>query len=1647
MKPAMPATAEQSRSELLRATAALAQDGGGEVPEWLLHRYYRHVATEDLLTKTPEYLLGVVRSHRELAQTRPEDTSRVRVFHPVEAECGWTSPHTVVEVVTDDMPFLVDSVTAELARDDHMVHLLVHPQLVVRRDESGALLEVRDVDPTPGPEHGEEGSSDESWMHLQIDRVADDQCAKIEQALEKVLNDVRRAVVDWSAMRSACAAVSAELESAPPSSVPTAIVERTRGFLDWLVDEHFTFLGYREYALSEEDGEDVLRPVPDSGLGLLRSSHKQSDSFSRLTPKARATAREPQLLIITKANSRATVHRSTYLDYVGIKVFDDDGQVVGEKRFLGLFTSSAYTESVRRVPIIRERVAKVLARAGFTPDSHSGKDLLEVLENYPRDELFQTSTKQLYDVATDVLHLQERRKSRMFLRRDEYGRFVSCLIYIPRDRYTTAVRLRMEQILRDTFDGASVDYTTRVSESVLARLHFVVRVESGTEIPEVDEAQLQQRLVEAARTWEEDLGEVARREHGDEEGGKLFSLYSRAFPEAYKEDFGPRQGIADLQHIEALESDDATRLTLYRAPECSAGERRFKLYRRKPVVLTDVLPVFTDLGVKVVDERPYEVDRTDGATVYIYDFGLRAPSEDAWTGDRAEGMREVFQDAFAATWDGSAESDGFNALVLGAGLTWRQVVVLRAVAKYLRQIGSTFSQAYVENALLSNAGLTAELVRYFEARFDPDHPAGDDAEVREAAEQEVADRIKAGLEDVASLDHDRIFRAFHGVIRATLRTNFFQAPTETGDDGTKDTGEATGSGHSRHKSYVSFKLDCHAVPGLPDPRPMFEIWVYSPRVEGVHLRFGMVARGGLRWSDRREDFRTEVLGLVKAQMVKNAVIVPTGSKGGFFAKQLPDPAVDRDAWLAEGQSAYRLFISGMLDVTDNLVSGEVVPPERVVRHDQDDTYLVVAADKGTAKFSDLANSIAQSYNYWLDDAFASGGSEGYDHKGMGITARGAWESVKRHFRELGVNTQTENFTAVGIGDMSGDVFGNGMLLSEHTRLVAAFDHRHIFVDPDPVAAASYAERRRLFDLPRSSWADYDSSLISKGGGVFPRSLKAIPVSGEMRAALGLDDDVSSMTPAELMRSILCAPVDLLWNGGIGTYIKASTESNSQIGDRANDAIRVSGNEIRCKVVGEGGNLGCSQLGRIEAALAGVRINTDAIDNSAGVDTSDHEVNIKILLTGLMRDGDLTLDERNTLLHSMTDEVAQQVLRDNYEQNVLLGNARAQEHAMLPVHQRLIHWLEERGELDRALEFLPTDAEIDKRQSAGIGLTSPEFSVLVAYAKLALKDHLGGSDLPDEPWFQQTLADYFPEPIRQKYHEALADHPLRRQIIINAVVNSMVNRGGITFAFRAAEETGASSEQIARAFVVCREVFGLASFVDAVEALDNVVSAETQTSLYLEFRRLLDRATRWFLHNRPSRLDVGAEVRRFEQLVARFAPDMSELLQGAERERFAAKAAELEEQGVPHELAVRSAGLLDSFSLLDIVEAAEGAGHPAEQVAPIYFATSEHFGIDTMLTSVSGLPRDDRWDALARGAMRDDLYSTLEALTSSVIESSTAGSTPAERLEQWSEANADQLARARAALAGIHQIDHPSIAPLSVALRTLRGLIRSGSVTS
>ena len=1612
-----------STERLVAQAVALAGDDHDSAA--LVDRFWRFAPDEELIGYTAAEMLAAARSHRELAEQRVPGELRLRISEP-----GASDDHTVIEIVTDDMPFLVDSVTALLTAHHLDVHLLVHPLIVVRREPLGKLDEVAaEVE----ADDAIDGDIVESWMHVEVDPVRDAVARdQLRRELQRVLTDVREAVEDWPKMRRMATAIADKLAAArntpdrPP--VPEKDITDSVELLRWLADDHFTFLGYREYRLAEGEGDDkLLEAVMGTGLGILRQDQTAPRVISSMTPEAYEKVLEKRLLIITKANSRATVHRSAYLDYIGIKIFDAAGDVIGERRFLGLFSTSAYRTSVRDLPVVRRKVAEVLDRSGLSPRSHSGKDLLQILETYPRDELFQIKTDDLYQAVIGVLRMAGRRQLRLFLRRDGYGRFISCLIYLPRDRFTTQNRLRMQEILLRELNGIGVDYTTRVTESMLARIHFIVRTEPGNPPGEVDPDALAEELADATRLWEDDFRLVLERKLGDEQAKRLYHRYSDAFPEGYKDEHAPFEAVKDLAKLELLDEPGQLEMHLYRKDK-DADNVRFKIYRYgEPMVLSAVLPVLHSLGVRAMDERPYELRRPDAA-VYLYDFGLQLPEAHR---DLAE-VRPHVENAFAAAWRGEAEVDGLNELVLRAGLTWRQVVVLRAYAKYLRQAGTFFSQRYMETTFIENPLVAGLLVRLFETRFAPRPVLTDDERAERGAE--LIEEISKQLDAVESLDQDRILRSYLTLIQATLRTSFFQRGAD-----------------QRPKSYVAFKLDPQAIPDLPAPRPKFEIFVYSPRFEGVHLRYGPVARGGLRWSDRREDYRTEVLGLVKAQTVKNAVIVPVGAKGGFVLKKKPSgsarselasPAAansansDRD----EAVECYKLFINALLDVTDNIVGGKVTPPRDVVRHDPDDTYLVVAADKGTATFSDIANEISVRRRFWLGDAFASGGSAGYDHKKMGITARGAWESVKRHFRDLGVDTQTQDFTAVGVGDMSGDVFGNGMLLSRHIQLVAAFDHRHIFIDPTPVPESSYAERQRLFDLPRSSWADYDATLISEGGGVFPRTMKSIPVTPQMRAALGLDEGVRALSPAELMRSILLAPVDLLWNGGIGTYVKAAGESNVDVGDKANDAIRVDGGQLRVKVVGEGGNLGLTQQGRVEFALKGGHIYTDFIDNSAGVDCSDHEVNIKILLGGAIADGEMTTPERDALLVEMTDEVAELVLRDNYDQARALGNARAQADSLLPVHRRMLTELERSGGLDRQLEALPTDEVLEVR---GSGLTTPEFAVLLAYVKIALEKELLADPIADEEWAAEVLAEYFPTPLRERCSGRMGGHRLRREIVVTQLVNEVVNRGGTSFVFRAIEESGASAADIIRAYVVVRDVFGLRDIWASVEALDNEVPTAAQTMIYLETRRLLDRAVRWLVSSRRSPLDVPAETERLRAGIAELMPKLETLFRGTERETLRAHATGLASRGLPEPLAEQATRLVYGFGLLDVVEVANQTGHPLERVAEVYFVLSEQFRVDELLSKISLLPREDRWQTLARMALRYDLYAALAALTAEVLNSTPEDLPAPQRVRAWEEANASSISRTRNAL-GEFGDSRADLAALSVLLRQIRTLVRTAS---
>ncbi|MFL6142484.1 MAG: NAD-glutamate dehydrogenase [Labedaea sp.] len=1632
---------EQIRDERIEQAAQLLP----EMAE-LIRLYYRYLPPEEIVDDNPVDLVGAVRSHHDLAVDRVPGRPAVRIFNPDRLRDGWAAPGTVVQIVTDDMPYLVESVTAELTRAGLPVHRVVHPIVVVRRDAVGQLREVL---PAADPDDPPADALAESWMSIDVDLITDDKRGReSESSLLAVLNAVREVVEDTDRMAGTARALADQLEAEPPPLDPDQVADGA-ALLRWLADGHFTFLGYRNHELVNTDGEPALKAVLASGLGVLRGDSLSTRSLSA-GPDTTAYALSSNLLVLTEGSAPSAVHRNIYPYHVGVKTFDTNGKVTGEHRFLGVFNTNALHEDVLDIPVVERRVREVIHRAGFPMESYTGQKMLEVIQNWPRTELFSTSSDTLYHTATGVIALADRRRLRLFLRRDPYRRFFSCLVFLPRDRYTTTSRLAMQQVLLEELAGTHLEYSTRVGETPLAQVFFTVHTEPDR-YAEPDVGHIQERLAEAVRTWDDRMVDAVLREQRDKVAGaeppsgtvpvgaesatEQGHRYASVFPEAYKEDFDAEEGLADLRRMQALEREGDLDMWFYVPQDAEPGERRFKLYWAGPgVSLSQVLPVLQQMGVEVVDERPYELRPTDDSKWWIYDFGLRIDPGVVENRSEAhiESLRTRFQDTFAAIWKGDAESDRFNALVPRGGLTWRQAAVLRAYSRYLRQAGTTYSQEYIEDTVLGHCEVATALVHLFEACFDPDQP---EQTRRELARSEV-ESITAMIDSVTSLDADRILRSLLTLIRATLRTNYFVRDE-----------------HGEPRPYLAIKLEPQAVPELPEPRPQFEIFVCSPRVEGVHLRFGAVARGGLRWSDRREDFRTEILGLVKAQAVKNAVIVPVGAKGGFVVKRPPvptgDPGTDREAWLSEGVACYRMLICGLLDLTDNRRAGKVIPARDVVRYDDEDTYLVVAADKGTATFSDIANEVAKGYDFWLGDAFASGGSVGYDHKAMGITARGAWESVKRHFRELGVNTQAEEFTVVGVGDMSGDVFGNGMLLSEHIRLVAAFDHRHVFIDPDPDAVASFAERRRLFELARSSWDDYDRGLISAGGGVWPRTMKSIPVSPQAVAALGLPDGVTKLSPPELMRAILLAPVDLLWNGGIGTYVKASTETNAEVGDKANDAVRVDGRALRARVVGEGGNLGLTQRGRIEFAENQGKINTDALDNSAGVDCSDHEVNIKILLDQLVLDGRLLPNQRNELLAEMTGEVAALVLADNYGQNAVLGISRAHAAAMVSVHARLVDTLERDTGLDRDLETLPSAQEFLELEKAGRGLTSPELATLMAHVKLGLKAEVLASELPTADAFARRLPEYFPTQLRDRFAEAIPAHPLHRQIITTLLVNEVVDGAGVSYAFRLAEEMNATATDAVRAFAVVTSVYGLPGLWREIEALDNAVPTATQDAMVLEVRRLLDRGARWLLSNRPQPLAVGAEINRFRQVVQGLLPRIGDLLRGRQRESAVQDAEKLVADGVPRPLAVRVATLLDAYGLLDVIEVAELAEHAAGveverspvETAELYFALVDHLNVDQMQTSVNELERGNRWHALARLALRDDLYSSLRTIALDVLRQSDPGTPADDKIASWERTNASRLSRARLALEEIQGSGPLDLATLSVAARQIRSMVR------
>ena len=1579
---------EEARGARARIDAAerLLRGEHGEVAEGFVALLFGHTAPEDLIGYDASELAALACEAWAFVSMRKPGVPKIRFESPPEPTGSRTHAISVIEIVNDDMPFLVDSVMGELTERGLDVRLVAHPILLVQRDgKSGALTA-----PPGEPRSGKDGLR-ESFIHIHFDRIEDPhRRTEIVQGLEQVLAEIRLCVQDWRSMVGRVNEVIKELKSNPPP-VPVEDIAEAIQFLEWLIADNFTLLGVRDYALAGTERD--LTPVLESGLGMLRGHDvpvlKRGGQVVSITPELHAFFNEPKTLIVTKANVKSRVHRRVYLDYIGVKRFDADGNPIGEFRIVGLFTSTVYTRSIRSIPYLRRKEDAVLTRAGFASGGHSGKALVNVLDTYPRDELFQIDEDTLYQFALIILQLEERPRVRVLARRDRFDRFVSVLVYVPRERFDSQIRMDIGDYLADVFKGHVSAYYPSFPEGPLTRVHFIIGRNVGP-TPNPARALLEDSVSTIVRTWTDALGQALADAHDPGQAHALFDRYRHAFSDGYREVYSPINAVDDIRVIEGLSAERTLSVDFYHRVWDEKPVVGLKVWsHRRPIPLSDRVPVLENMGFRVVDEQTFHVAAATASEpgVWLHDMMLERADGGPTEFDQVERALEA---CFIMVMRGLAENDGYNALVLSAGLQWRDVALVRTISRFLRQIRVPFSQDYMWATMRKHADLASNIVELFHVRFDPRMTERKDE--RAKREQAILAEIETALTTVESLDEDRIIRHFVNAVQAAIRTNYYQV-------------DASG----QTKPLIAVKFSSRKLDGVPLPRPLYEIFVYSPRVEGVHMRFGKVARGGIRWSDRPQDFRTEVLGLVKAQQVKNAVIVPVGAKGGFVPKHLPAGG-PREAIQAEGTAAYKLFISTLLDITDNLDLQDVVPPEQVVRHDDDDPYLVVAADKGTATFSDIANAISEEHDYWLGDAFASGGSAGYDHKIMGITARGAWEAVKRHFREMDIDIRTTPFSAVGVGDMSGDVFGNGMLRETTTRLVAAFDHRDIFIDPDPDPAKAFAERNRLFALPRSSWQDYDKTLISKGGGVFPRSHKEIALSKEAQAVLGFAKDKA--TPQEVMKAILQAPVDLLFFGGIGTYVRASTETDEAAGDRANDPVRVTGAQIRAKVIGEGANLGMTQRGRIEAALKGVRLNTDAIDNSAGVNTSDVEVNIKIALSLPVREQRLSIEARNAMLGQMTDEVASLVLRNNYLQTLALSLAERRGLEDLGFQQRLMQTLEQRGELDRMVEFLPDDMEIGERIRRSQPLTRPELSVMLAYAKLSLYSELLDSSVPDDPYLGRELFRYFPNAIAEKYPEALEKHRLRREIISTQLANSMINRGGPSLTVRIADQTGASAAEIARAFAAVRNSFDLPALNDEINALDGKLSGDVQLSLYEAVQNLLLDRIVWFLRNTDLSKGLAGVVEHYRKGIGELDAALDQALPADAAAARAARVKELAAAGVPDALAARIAGLPEISAAPDMVLIADRAGKPIAIIAATYFAAQAYFRIDRIVVAARGIVVSDYFDRLALDRALDLIGDAERRLTAAMVATGQAGETA---VQDWIAPHKAEVERIRAAI--------------------------------
>ncbi len=1597
----MPHTFDHVKETRINDAAAMATARGRPELGDFLRVFFARGASEDIANYTPDELVDLADAAMKDLARRTVGHHRVSVYNPDHGIAG-DAHHaiTVIEILNDDMPFLVDSIMQELTAHGVDVRLLVHPILSLVRDPEGDFAGFA--------EPGARGSIRESLVHIHVARLQDAaEAERLKARLDGVLTEVRAAVQDWPAMRKAVTDLIADYRENPPP-LPVDEIAEAIEFLTWLSEDNFTFLGIREYDVDmgaeSEVGQIALKP--DSGLGLLRDPEvrilRRGKELVQVTPEVREFLRRPEALIVTKANVKSRVHRHAYMDYVGVKRYDADGHLTGEIRLVGLFTSTAYTRSTRAIPFLRHKVSRIMDRAGFAPNSHSGKALLNVLESYPRDDLFQIDHETLYEFAIQILQLDERPRVRVLARRDKFDRFVSVLVYVPRDRFSTETRMRIGDYLRTVYQGRVSAFYPHFPEGSLTRIHFVIGRDEGA-TPDPARQELEAAVAAIVRNWSDAFQEAARAAMPAAKASLVVQRWAEAFPAAYRDSYTAAEALADVGAMERLAASRRTTIAFRRPSDGAPGELALKLYNcGSRVPLSERVPVLEAMGFRVIDEQTFEIG--DVEPIVLHDMRLSTASGEAL--DLAA-LDAPLRALFMAVWTGEAESDRLNALALSARLGWREIAVLRALSRYLQQARIPYEQGYIAETINRHPAVAAQILTLFHTRFDPD--LGGD---RTLAEAQAAGDLDAALEAVTSLDDDTILRRLVNLVQATNRTTFYQL----GEDG-------------RPKLTIAFKLDPHKVTDLPQPRPFAEVWVYSPRVEGVHLRFGPVARGGLRWSDRPQDFRTEVLGLVKAQQVKNAVIVPVGAKGGFFPKRLPAGG-SRDEVFREGTEAYKTFVSTLLELTDNIEGDRIVPPERTVRHDGDDPYLVVAADKGTATFSDTANAISDAHGFWLSDAFASGGSAGYDHKKMGITARGAWEAVKRHFREMDIDIQATPFTVAGVGDMSGDVFGNGMLLSPAIRLVAAFDHRDIFIDPNPDPDIGLQERRRLFALPRSSWNDYDRTRISAGGGVFSRSAKSLTLSPEAQAALGFAK--ARTTPQEVMSAILRAPVDLMWFGGIGTYVRADDETDAEVGDKANDAIRITAGGLRARVVGEGANLGMTQKARIAYGLAGGRANSDAVDNSAGVNSSDVEVNIKIALGRAVRAGRLSIPDRNELLAGMTPEVERLVLANNYRQTLCVSLAERHGFEDFGYQRRLMQWLEGRGLLDRHVETLPDEAALARREKAGQPLTRSEIGVLMAYAKIVLFDDLVATDVPDEPWLEDALVRYFPREMRGPYLDDIRAHRLRREIVSTVLANGMVNRGGPTYVIRMADQSGAGMGDIARAYIAATEAFGLGAVEAAIDALDTKIPGKLQLDLYGRVQDVLLGASLWLLRNAVLDGGLDATIARFEGGIGAYRAWMADRTADTS---LAGDTAELSAAGVPHDLAVRLSGLRMELEALDVILVAETAGRPIPVAAGASAEVATAFRFDAIDRLARGLHPRDYFDGLALDRARRTLAEAQRRISIEVARDGEKG------VAAWLAPRRADAERTLGTISGLLQGD-PTVARFTVAAGLLGDLAAS-----